>query len=60
MYWEELRKWRDTFASSAMTGNQFAKEMMNLWNTDKQKFISELEKFKSQGRKEVQAKNIKV
>jgi hypothetical protein len=34
--------------------------MMNLWNTDKQKFISELEKFKSQGRKEVQAKNIKV
>ena len=39
---DDIMRWREAFASCAIEGNQLAIHMMNLWETDRNKFLIEL------------------
>lgn len=43
--WREIFTWVESFASTALSGNEFASYMTNLWNKDKAGFMVCLEMF---------------
>ncbi len=39
---EDIFLWKEACASCAIEGNKWAKEMLELWETDKSKFIKQI------------------
>ena len=53
-YWE-LTKWYRYFAERAKLGDGYAKDMVILWDKDKQAYIKELRAFLTRGSRAVRS-----